>query len=136
MTGDKELIVQTLKNIFESFQTLNPRAMVPYYHTPCLSIASEGVSVMATSADVEARFARVMERLKAQGYARSDFSDVRVTLLSDNIALLSVKGARYKTGGELLEPLGVTYTLRKNDAVWKVVVLIRHDPDAIVGLSG
>jgi ketosteroid isomerase-like protein len=133
MTSDKERIVQTLRDIFESFQTLDPRAMVPHYHTPCLSIAAEGVTVMATAADVEARFARVMASLKARGYARSDFSDVRVTLLGENIALLSVNGARYKTDGKVLEPLGVTYTLRKYGTAWKVVVLTRHDPDVIVG---
>lgn len=131
MTDSKETVVRAYKEYFAAFQTLDPRAVVPYYHVPCLSISAAGVSVMNTPGDVEASFARMMERLKKLGYGRSEFSDIRATMLSEDLAQLSIRGARFKSDGELLEPLGVTYTLRKTHAGWKVVVLMQHNPDVL-----
>lgn len=133
MAEEKQLIIQTYKQYFEAFQALDPRAIVSYYHVPCVSISSGGVLVMTTGADVEAMFTRMMERLKRLGYARSELTDLRVTQLSDTIALLGIRGARYKEDGSVLEPLGATYTLRKTEGGWKMAVLTLHDPDIIVG---
>ena len=132
---DEESIRRMLDDLFQSFQTLDPCSMVPYYHLPSLAISGERVSVMSTPAEVEARFARVMERLKTQDYARSSYSDARVMPLGDRLALLRVSGARYRRDGKLIEPLNITYVLRKTDAGWKVVVLASHDPGAGVAPS-
>jgi hypothetical protein len=130
MKNDEADIRGMLDELFESFQTLDPRAMVRYYHLPSMAISAQGASVMSTAADVEARFARLMQRLKNQDYARSDYSEARVTMLGETLAQLRVTGARYRRDGNLLEPLNVSYVLRKTDAGWKVVVLMTHDPGA------
>src|SRR5947208_659469 len=107
MTNDEADIRRMLDELFESFQTLDPRAMVRYYDLPSMAIGAQGVSVMSTPADVEARFARLMQRLKSQGYERSCHSEARVTLLGERLAELHVTGARYRRDGNLLEPLHV-----------------------------
>ena len=130
MTKEETAIRHMLDELFESFQTLDPRAMVRYYHLPSMAISAQGVSVMSTPADVEARFDRLMRRLRGQDYARSDYSEAGITMLGKTLAQLRVTGARYKRDGNVLEPLNVSYLLRKTDAGWKVVVLTSHDPGA------
>jgi hypothetical protein len=39
---------------------------------------------------------------------------------------------RFNTNGQELERLGETYTLRKVDNDWKIVVAMVHDPGAIL----
>lgn len=128
MADAEKIILDMLRELFRSFQTLDPGAVVPYYQTPSMSIAPERVSVMATAADVQARFAPLMERLRESGYARSEVNEARVTSLGDKLALLDVKGARYKANGQLLESFAVTYTLRKISGEWKIVVIASYPP--------
>jgi uncharacterized NTF2-like protein DUF6841 len=136
MMSAEEAVLEMLRRLFESFQTLDPRAMVPYYQTPSMSISEEEVTVMATATDVAARFAPLMTRLRAKGYARSAFSEAHVKMLSDRLALLEVIGARYKHDGQLLEPLYVTYTLRKIGVDWKIAVIASHPPKVTIARSG
>jgi hypothetical protein len=55
--------------------------------------------------------------------------------MSDCNALVSVGRIRYRTDGSELEQLGETYTLRKVDGDWKIVVAMVHDPGAILQLN-
>jgi ketosteroid isomerase-like protein len=119
----------------EAFQTLDPRAVLPYYHVPSVLLSSRGVSVMAAATDVEAVFATMMDGLQARGYAGSKITDQRVKLLSDTIAMVSGRGMRYRSGGQELERLSATYTLRRTDGGWKIVMTTVHDPDVIVELG-
>jgi ketosteroid isomerase-like protein len=135
MTDDKEAITRTYTAYFQAFQTLNPQAVLPYYHVPSMLLSPQGVTIMATATEVEALFSQIIEGLKARNYARSELTDLRVQQLSDSIAMLSISGVRYTTDGEQLERLGVTYTLRKTDASWQIVLTTIHDPDSIIGLA-
>jgi ketosteroid isomerase-like protein len=132
MLGEEEAITQTFTNYTQAFQTLDPRAALSYFHIPCMFIPSQGVRVLATAADVEALLTQVMEGLKARGYARSELTDFCVKLMSGNTALVSVSRARYAPDGRELERLGETYTLRRTEGGWKIVVAMIHDPDTIL----
>jgi ketosteroid isomerase-like protein len=129
---DTAAITQTFTDYIHTFQTLDPQATLSYCHTPCMFISPQGVRVMATQVEAAALFTQVMEGLKARRYARSELTDLHVHQMSENTAFVSVGRVRYATAGEELERLGETYTFRKTEAGWKIVVAMIHDPDTVL----
>jgi ketosteroid isomerase-like protein len=129
---EEEAITQTFTNYIETFQRLDPHATLPYFHVPCIFMPPQGVRLLATAADVEALLTQVMAGLKTRGYARSELLDLHIKQMSENTALVSVSRVRYATDGRELERLGETYTLRRTDAGWKIVVAMIHDPDCVL----
>src|SRR5215475_12232885 len=132
MAREEEAITQTFTKYVQTFQTLGPHATLPYFHVPCMFIPPQGVRVLATAADIEALLTQVMQGLKARSYARSELTELHAHQMSENTALVSVSRVRYKTDGEELERLGETYTLRRTEGGWKIVVAMIHDPDTIL----
>ena len=132
MAREEEAIKQTFTKYIETFQTLDPYATLSYFHVPCMFIPPQGVRVLATAADVETLLTQVMEGLKTGGYARSELLDLHVKQMSENTALVSVSRVRYATDGRELERFGETYTLRRTEAGWKIVVAMIHDPDCVL----
>ena len=135
MAGDKDSVLRVFNEYVQAFQTLRASAVGSYLHLPCMFIAPQGVTVMSNTAEVESLLDRMMEGLKTRGYARSELTDVAAISLSENIVLVSVSRARYKTDGSQLERVGETYTFRKIDNGWKIVTATVHDPDVILRLK-
>ena len=135
MAQNETVIAQTFTDYVQAFQTLKPRAALPFCHVPCMFVAPQGVLVMATAADVEVFFTRVMEGLKARGYARSELTDLQLKQMSQDCAFVSVGRVRYQTDGQELERLGETYALRNTSEGWKIAVAMIHDPDAVLRLG-
>jgi ketosteroid isomerase-like protein len=132
MAREEQAITQTFTDYTQAFQTLDPRATLPYFHVPCMFIPPQGVRVLATAADVEAHLIQVMEGLKARSYARSELMDFHVKQMSGNTALVSVSRVRYARNGRELERLGETYTLCRTEDGWKIAVAMIHDLDTIL----
>ncbi len=135
MARDKDTVLRVFNEYAQAFQTLRASAVAPYLHLPCMFIAPQGVAVMSSTAEVESLLDRMMEGLKARGYARSELTDVAAIPLSENIVLVSVSRARYKTDGSQLERVGETYTFRKIDNGWKIVTATAHNPEVILRLK-
>jgi ketosteroid isomerase-like protein len=134
MTENEDSISRMYNEYLQAFQTLQARSILPYYHVPCLMISSQEVVALTTSAEIEAYFAHIMERLKARNYGRTDIKEFRVNRMSEGIALLSIDLIRYKTDGEKLARLGFTYTLRKKEG-WKVAAVMANDLEKILRLA-
>ena len=60
---------------------------------------------------------------------------LHVKRLSVTTALASGIAVRYKTDGQELERVGVTYLLQKADDGWKIAALIAHDADSVLRLE-
>ena len=116
----------------DAFHTGEAKAMVPFYHAPCLFIAGQGVMLLATEAEIERLFAQVIEGLKAQNYDHSEVLDLQAKELSDGMVLLSGLAIRFTKTGEELERLSAMYTLRKIDTSWQIVTVVGHSPDTLV----
>jgi Domain of unknown function (DUF4440) len=132
MAREEEAVTQTFTNYIDTFQTLDPRPTLPYFHVPCMFIPPEGVRLLATAADVEAFLTEVMEGLKSRGYARSELMDLHAKQMSGNTALVSVSRVRYAADGRELERFGETYALRRTEGGWKITVAMIHDPDTVL----
>lgn len=135
MARGKDTVLRVFNEYVQAFQTLRASAVASYLHLPCMLIAPQGVAVMSNATEVESLLDKMMEGLKARGYARSELTDVEAIPLSENIVLVSVNRARYKKDGSQLERLGETYTFRKIDNGWKIVTATVHDPDVILRLK-
>ncbi|MGB8433589.1 MAG: nuclear transport factor 2 family protein [Burkholderiales bacterium] len=128
----EEAIVQAFRNYVQAFQTLDLHTTLTYFHLPCMFISPQGVHVLLTAADVETLLTQVMQGLKARGYARSELLDLHVNQMGSNTALVTVSRVRYAADGQELERFGETYTLRRIEDGWKIVVAMIHDPDVVL----
>lgn len=129
MTKTTDAITRTYRDYFEAFQTLNPAAVLPYFHFPFTIVTPVSVTAVSTITEGRALLATMMHGLKASGYESSEWSNLLVKPLSEDTAMLSVRVIRFKTDGEELEQFGATYLFRRSDDAWRIAVLIIHDPD-------
>jgi ketosteroid isomerase-like protein len=134
MASDGDAIARTYASYFEAFQRLDPEAILPYYHTPFMVLAPSGVMAVAGQAEARGLFGEMMKGLGERGYARSEWTSLGVHPLSESTAMVSAGVVRYKADESVLERFGATYTLRRTDAGWKIVVLAIHDADTVLDL--
>jgi hypothetical protein len=130
ITGaDADAPLGILADYYTAFSTLEVRAFLPYFHEPSLLIGPQGIFAAPTRADVATTFAPAVESLRARGFGRSELSVRQSKMLSETVALVIGVAIRYKSDGQELERVGVTYILH-NDAGWKIAVVALHDTDA------
>jgi ketosteroid isomerase-like protein len=120
--------VGAFQQYVRAFEALDPDAILPFYDEPCLSISPQGSVPLLTHADVKQFFQPLMADLRKQGYAASEFPQLRGTLLSQTLTLVSGNGVWRKRGGEELRRFGLTYLLRRTDRSWRIAVAAIHDP--------
>jgi ketosteroid isomerase-like protein len=128
MPEPDEVVLETFRRYVRAFETLRPDAVVPYYHEPCVFISPQGVVPLHTSAEIVAFFANVMASLHRDGYASSEFPDPEALRLSDALTMLRGVGSWKRADGTELRRFGATYTFRKGDTGWRIVVAVVHDP--------
>jgi ketosteroid isomerase-like protein len=124
---DEAAVNRMLDEYYAAFSTLNIQAILPYFHQPALLIGPPGVIALPTPAAVLPIFTPVMQNLRARGYGRSEFDQRKVKLLGAKSALASGIAVRYKSDGQKLECVGITYMLHKADDAWKFAVMVLHD---------
>jgi hypothetical protein len=122
VTAGTSIIARWFEQYVDAFHTLDPATALSYLHVPCLFLGPRGFRVMVSDAENEAFLANVMGDLKARDYSHSEITDFQVAQTSDAAALLSVRRVRYLRTGEEMERLGETYTLRRVNDSWKIVV--------------
>ncbi len=132
---DKAAAAQALVDYFTAYISLDPKRVAPYYHEPFMLVSAGRASSFATHADLEAWLQPALAALKERGYARSEWPQLHVNLLSSGVAIASALVVRYKTDGQEMERFGVTYLLRKTSDGWKVAVLAAHDPSKVLKLE-
>jgi ketosteroid isomerase-like protein len=135
VSSEVESIERTYRAYFTVFQMANPRAITPYYQIPCMFISPAGAFALASTQEAEQFFERLIYSLRARGYVRSVLEDVQVKQLSEELALVNVRGARFKNDRELLERLHGIYTMRKTDGVWRIVVATMFDSSHTLDLA-
>ncbi len=108
----------------------DPAAAAANYADPILMVAP-GRADLHTRADVEARLSRMLARLKANGYARSELGAPTVTFLSDKTALYSTVAMRLRADGSEVERAGYTYLVVDGPSGWKIHAAMATDLDKL-----
>ena len=117
------------------FNALGTQSLLHYFSRPCMAIAAQGVFSLGSEVEIEQLFEPMFENLKARGYEHSDWLEMQIKFLDDNIALVSNVAVYYNAEGEELERAAGTYTLHKADDLWKIAVVIVHSPDKLLHLD-
>jgi hypothetical protein len=72
-------IIETYTAYDQAIQsTLDPKAVVPYFQSPCFFLTPQTAIAMATPTDVEAAYSSRIVGLKARNYARSEVREASV----------------------------------------------------------
>lgn len=132
MTTDTATITQAFERYVDTFQLLDPKAVLRHLHVPSLVLGARGPLVLSNEAEAEAFMTTLMRDLRAHGYARSEIVESHLHVLSEALAVVSVSRIRYTDAGRELERLGETYTLRRTGDDWKIVVAVVHEADGVL----
>ncbi len=132
MANQEEAIKQFYASYLDTFHAGEAKAMVSFYHAPCLFITDQGVTLLASEAEIEQLFAQVIEGLKGRNYSHTEVTDVQIKELSAEMALFSGLAVRYTKTGEELERLSATYTMRKSHNAWQFITVVAHSPETLV----
>ena len=132
MPNREEDIKQFYGSYLDTFHAGETKAMVPFYHVPCLFITDQGVMLLSNEAEIEKLFAQVIEGLQGRNYSHSEVMDVQIKELSGVVALFSGLAVRYTKTGEELERLSATYTICKSSNAWQFVTVVVHSPETLV----
>ena len=122
--------VAVFRKYVQAFQTLDPRAVVPFYGQPALTITPLGVFALPDGAAVEQMYRQVMAPLPGLGYARTELLPLREKRLGDDLAEVSGTGVWTTSSGEELRRFGMTCMLRRDAGTWRFAVLAVHDAEA------
>jgi hypothetical protein len=128
-------IVQFFDDYAADFSRLGIQTILHYFHRPCMVIAPQGVFTLISDIEVEQLFEPMFENLKLRGYTRSDWIEMQIKFLNDNVALASSVAVYYDAGSSELERTGGTYALHKTDRGWKIAVIIVHSPNMLLHLD-
>lgn len=120
-------MLQTLKNYYKAFSTLDPSAVMPYFHEPAMLISAQGVYAAQTHAALANIFTAIMESFRAKGLGRSEPFMPMAKQLSATAGLTRDTAIRYKRDGTEMDRAGVTCLLQKTNAGWKIAVAVLHD---------
>ena len=131
MTDESKTVVETIAEYNKAFAKLNPSILGQYYHYPSLLITSEVAISINNGLKLWIVFTKIISNLKKQNYGRSETSPLKVKFLSDNLAVVSGVATRYTKDNQFITSFGFTYTMRKVDGIWKIIVGTIHDVDAV-----
>jgi hypothetical protein len=110
-----------------AFETLDPDAVVSFYHLPCMFIGPPGVTLVSDSNAARGMASHLIEHARSQGYRRTEIYDLEVRTLAESLASISGVLARFNSNEEEISRFGFAYTMRKDAAGWKIVVAVAHD---------
>ena len=132
MSSEIVAIEKFYDHYLDTFHGGDAKALVAFYHTPCLFVTVDGVTLLSDEMQVQQSFEQVIQGLKLKDYDHSTVSDVQIRLLGQKTAMFSGLGVRYTRDGAELERLGATYTLQRVNTAWKFVTLVAHASDTLL----
>ena len=126
MHSDEADVRRFLADYYRVFSSLAVNAILPYFHEPALLIFPTAVVAAPTSEALATIFGRTMEDLRARGYGRSEFEMREFRQMGTSAASATGVAVRYKTDGQELERVDLTYVLWKARADWKITAMTLH----------
>lgn len=85
---------------------------------------------------MKTNFPATRKTLLSGGYGRSNMPARNICILAPSVAVVSGRGIRYLSTGNVMAEFGWTYTLLKGSAGWKMVSIYSHDPKTALTCQG
>jgi len=114
---------QFLNEYYQVFSSLELSRIQSYFHTPGLVIGPAGPFPL-DAGGLTAMLTRIIEDLRSKGYGRSEFVLQDEKALGSASAFISGIAVRFKTDGNELERVPLSYVLHKMDSGWKIAVMV------------
>lgn len=130
--SEEQDIRAVIEGIGETFSELDVDRWLSHFNPEHTFVYHGTVFVAKSLGDTKNAFAPEIKRLKESGFRRSALDLCNVKLIEPKLAIAATRWRRLDEKGKLLEKLGITYTLLKGPAGWKVVVVIAHDADVVL----
>ncbi|OBQ20218.1 MAG: hypothetical protein AN488_13345 [Anabaena sp. WA113] len=122
MQEETKKVEATIAEYNQAFAKLQPSILGPFYHYPSILITPETAVTITNGLKLWIVFTKIVADLKKQNYGRSETGPLKIKLLSNNLAVVSAVATRYTKDNQLLTSFGFTYTMRKVDERWKIIV--------------
>ena len=141
LTADRESVLRgEVKSAFDQytewFSAGRPDLIAQRsYRVPVLFLRPMGLEVDSTAEAVKIRFERTLQALGADGYGRSQVSNLHVTAFSEHAASVSGRFIRYRKDQSVIAEFGATFVYAKTTEGWQIVSMISHDPAKAFELS-
>ena len=135
MNEVEQEVDQLFIDYFRDFSNLDLKAIVAYFHLPCVFIVPNDVLVFLTETEVEGFWAPRFEAMKAADFGHTERHEASIQALNDHTAMASSLAVRFKKDGTELERRGAAFAVRKTDDGWKIVTVIHHSPDNVIRMK-
>ncbi|MBK9317358.1 MAG: hypothetical protein IPM55_24390 [Acidobacteria bacterium] len=116
-----------LNTYIRAFESLRADEVVHFYQLPCTFIRPDGVWIVQDEATVLVLVNHLIEHAKAQGYHRTEVSEIKMRTLAQELVELNGVFIRYGASQSEISRFGFTYIIRNNLNKWKIVVAIAHN---------
>ena len=103
MTELEQEVDQLFIDYFRDFSNLDLKAIVSYFHLPCVFIVPHDVLVFSTSAEVEAFWAPRFADMKASDFDHTERREASIQALNDHTAMVSGLAVRFKKDDYTIE---------------------------------
>ena len=134
-TGDAE-IDTFMRNYLETFDHGHAWEIVAHYDAPLLMLAPNGdLRAYETPKDIRLTIKKWKRYMIHGGFEDSRWVALNVKRLTDGTAIASTAFERLNSRGQVYQRAGATYTLRKKDGKWVIMLIHIHDPDAVMSFD-
>jgi hypothetical protein len=130
MAHNPQVILDRFHQYAETFESLKPCKVLPFFHYPAILIAPGKTAAIKNRIEGFFTFNKVMSDLKRRGYHYAHTKSLSVRQLSNDLAIVSGIVIRCKEDNSELERFGLTYTLRQVNGSWNIIVGALHDVSA------
>jgi len=127
--SEEQNVRSVIEGIADTFSKLDVDRWLSHFNPEHTFVHHDSVFVAKSLEDTKHAFAPLVSELKERGFRRSALDLCTVTLIGPKLAIAATQWRRLGENDELLETLGIMYTLLKTASGWKVVVATLHDAD-------
>ena len=132
MTASPKEMLEAYVRAFEARRT---EEVAVHYFLPCTFIRPDGVWIVSDRPTALVLVDHLLEHARSQGHARTEISCLAVRPLAATLAELSGVFVRYDSNQAECGRFGFTYIVREEASLWRIVVAIAHEANALPGRS-
>lgn len=128
---DEASINQLFSDYMEKYnfyiQTGELQQQPSLYKSEVMILSDSRSPRMVKKADLYSQIAVFLDSLKKRGVAKVNWQKVDIHLLGSNMALASNVAIRYNKHGDVIDRVGASYTVYKQDEEWRIAAFAIHN---------
>ncbi len=121
-------VLAALQDFQASYKLKDVNKISDHFNNPTTLIAPQGVSVTVAKKEFNEVFGPVVNYLENAEYAHSEWRNVDVKVLDNDLAIASADVTQYDINDQVIENFGVTYSMSHDGKGWKISAITTHPP--------